>query len=264
MHCCSSPTLVSHVDKRNYTTIWSSDIIKCHSCTLHHKADKIWLQGHSLSHLITGSLKHLITLFPPSIIPSFCFNFHFIPFFYSVLALSFISSPSPYCLSLPPFYLFSSALLSHINLTLLSFLLTGTFLPILTPLLTYTWSLTHLLSPSVFSIPPLLIHSCHCLQLPCLKCSCQLLIPCLHLLLWYIPCFFPVPSCLLQLFQPSTPPSHLLFFLYLQSSCTLLPPLIYFSTSQSLPFFPFTLSDGSIDSRCDDIAQGQPRGKKPL
>lgn len=78
-------------------------------------------------------------------------------------------------------------------------------------------------------------------------------------LFWF---FFPL---LAPAVPHSLPLPHILFslsppiFLY-----TPLPPPIYFSTSLSLSFFPFTLSDGSIDSLCDDIAQGQPQGTKPL
>lgn len=49
--------LIGHVDKSKYISIWSSDIIKCPSCTIYHKSGRTWLQGHSVSHLITGSLK---------------------------------------------------------------------------------------------------------------------------------------------------------------------------------------------------------------
>ena len=71
-------------------------------------------------------------------------------------------------------------------------------------------------------------------------------------------------SVLLLLFLPPipSPASDLLFSLspiFLHP-----PPNIFLNVSLSLSPFPFTLSDGSIDSLCDDIAQGQPQGRKPL
>lgn len=120
----------ANVDKSNYITIWPSSITTCHSCTVHHKPDKTWLQGHSLSHLITDSLKHLITLFSPLhsifsssfVLSSFSSSFH--------LTFSLCSS------SLPTFY-------SLLFLMYFSFTVLFSFLPVF-PLFTHSPPFLHL------------------------------------------------------------------------------------------------------------------------
>jgi len=54
--------LFNYIGKCNYIAVWSSDISVIH---VQHTINltKTWLQGHSLSQLIAGSLKCLITLF---------------------------------------------------------------------------------------------------------------------------------------------------------------------------------------------------------
>lgn len=241
----------ANVDKSNYITIWPSSIIKCHSCTVHCKPDKTWLQGHSLSHLITESLKRLITLFSPLhsifsssfVLSSFSSSFH--------LTFSLCSS------SLPTFY---SLLLFLMSDLLFSFPSCLFFLYSLTHHLFYICSFTCNPNPSLslcIWLPFVLLASNTFASSLLLLYLCVLVSPPLmiHSFPYFSVCAFPLLS-----FAFAVPPFlSLLLPLFPSQSC-----YIFLNASLCLFFFLLTLSDGSIDSFCDDIAQGQPWGRKPL
>lgn len=183
-----TPAPVGHVDKSNYITIWSSDIIKCHWCTVHHKSDKTWLRGHSLSHLITGSLACLITLsfllssfpphppvfihtlasYPPSLIINLLLLYPlFIPFlitlsppprflyFFFLHLASFIHSCHfvcgfPLCFSVSKSPASSLPLLSHCDSLLLS-------LPLMIHSFTHFWVFSSFFLPTFPYLTPIIL-----------------------------------------------------------------------------------------------------------
>lgn len=256
------------------------------SCTIFHKSDTTLLLGHSfvaLNHFLSQTLNHFFLSFifpssPVNIIPlphlvpgslSAQLYLSFLPFFspnqtHSLPSLILPPPPPPF---IPP--------LTHYMLTWAAHSLIPSHPPTPTPP-----------APSVLLSPASFIHPCHFVfgfllfpsasntdassslhsssrpSVILTRSSLPLLI--LSSLSFYsFFCFssscpspspLPLLSHLLYL-----SPLHLLIFL--SSS---LPSYISLNVSLSLSFFPFTLSDGSIDSFCDDIAQGQLRGRKPL
>lgn len=239
------------------------------SCTIYHKSLKTILQGHSFSPLITfsfppsfpSSFNHSDSVIPPlSLISSFflpplCIRlsvfFDWITDWFTALLTSLLCLPSP--------FLFHSLHAWCVDHSLIpfppSFSICSTFTRFLHPSLSLCLPLPFVLlycktpSPAPSSTPPLIPVWCSPALTPSndgllLTFSSPTLLPCSS--------SSSLPSPASNLFSLSP-----IFFFY-----TLLSPPIYFSLS--LSFFPFTLSDGSIDSLCDDIAQGQPRGSKPL
>lgn len=203
-----------------------------------HKSDETWLQASPLSHFITSSL-----------------NNH-----------SFHSSRSPLCLNRPPrpppsppsggggssaCRTFPSS-----SLSLFLAMLSCTLLP-------------SSLSPSVPLLPAAFIHPCHFVSGFLL---CSFASSLLHSSSSHPSFLFLLP--VIMHFSEST---IFLFSLFVSHSShcqtSIIPSiflclaLISFHTSLTaslhLSFPSFTLSDGSIDSLFDDIAQGQTRGIKP-
>ena len=202
------------------------------------KSDKTWLQGQSFSHLITGSLRRLITLSSP--LSSLHSLWTFSPFFLpSSLAHPFSLNPDfTLCLSLPPVFPFflphHNTHLWHSTLPSLSLrpfsdsftcsLILFLYPPLFAPSVSHLFF--HLLPPSILVISS---PASFCTPLPRMLLPAPFFTPPL-IPLWYSPthsplmilfyalfCFFSF-STSLQHFLPSLPPltsaaSHLLFFL---------------------------------------------------